>query len=826
MNNGESGQEEQKSAPLHVVAQTALREIIENSQGEPITLETFNNLLLKFAVVPSAEELTARLGPFYQPTGDERKIPTDVFLALLMETYKLQLQWQRDQLRSLFIHLNHQEELQQRAAEKLAREEAANAKGDRRKASEEDKKPRKPRVKRRKSRSGAADNGTSKYLRGLSRSVLRELLLQSGIVQESDMAQIDMNWLFAELLKNAGGVAVDITFDTVYDMMEKMRWLDSMRLRVDSLVQVSSMVPLKKATSGADSRGIKTSAKSRAPSVVVPSSIVRAIRNKWRVYARHSLTLCNNDPNVFIRRHTQRLLHYVDQGLAQLVNDLENRDTVNVGGEAIQCLREFLAFAWRVAGKRSNENGTSSLRQTCLTEAFLVSQALRATVDFMPGYPSQFTALEDKAVESQSAEGNPGILQRQTSSQLLVTQDALQCFYDTTRMDLNRFIKDKGNNVPGLDNSVAGQLHELESVLALYAAHIAHLFQRFSEARFNCTPQVSLHRWRSMVYELELVHPRDMPFPKLQLFFERVAEPHKRSDLSGSSITTSLDQELGVEKTQFTELFVLIAFERHHVAAARKMEKTMLTAIKQPRGAQEDNKEIVLEAAELADRPAHVMAQFCREILAPRAFSGENLLVERDFAAKLSCPLVGRALLEHRSFLRTVFFYYAKQDEVAADERAALEEQALIREIQENGGQLNGTKDSATESSPADVSAALLQPEPGSDFQLEKTKRSSMSFGEFQTFLTDFELLDTPEDALSRGKKVALADAQHVFASVMSLDNDDTLQLEFDEFAAAMVALAVHLNPSPFTLWHEKLDAFAMRLRRVRDSQNKITSSG
>ncbi|KAE9147526.1 hypothetical protein PF006_g7804 [Phytophthora fragariae] len=826
-------EESKTSVPLHVAAQTALREVIENNLGEPITLETFNNLLLKFAVVPSSEELTARLGPFYQPTGDERKIPTDVFLALLMETYKLQLQWQRDQLRALFIHLNHQEELQQRTAEKLAKEEAANTKGDRRKVSEEDKKQRKPRMKRRKSRDGAAETSGSKYLRGLSRSVLRELLLQSGIAEDSDMAQIDIDWLFAELLKKAGGVAADITFDTVYDMLEKMRWLDSTRLRVDSLVQVANVTSMNKASSTTGSRpGVNVSSKSRAPSVVVPSSIVCAIRDEWRVYARHSLALCNNDPNAFIRRHTQRLLHYVDEKLARLVNDSESSDTTNVGGEAIRCIREFLAFAWRVAGKRSSENGLPSIRQTCFTEVFLVSQALRATADSMPGYSGQFVAIEDKAVESQSAEGNPRILQRQTSSQLLVTQDALQCFYDTSRMDLKRFIKDKGSNVPGLDGSVAGQLQELESVLALYAAHIAHLFQRFSEARFNSTPQVSLHRWRSMVFELELVLPRYMPFPKLQLLFESVAEPHLRSESSTPTIAASLDQELGVGKTQFSELFVLIAFKRHRVAAAQKLEKALLTTTKKPRGSQGDTKYALFEAVELADRPARIMAQFCREILAPRAFNShgnDNALVERNFAAKLSCPLVSRALLEHRSFLRTVFFYYAKQDEVAADERAALEEQALIREIQENGGQVNGTKEPPTESSPADVSAALLQPDPGSDFQLEKTKRSSMSFGEFQTFLTAFKLLDTPEDAVGGSRserKIALADAQHVFSSAMSLDNDDTLQLEFDEFAAAVVALAVHLNPSPFTLWHQKLDTFAMRLRRIWASQNEGTCSG
>lgn len=92
-----------------------------------------------------------------------------------------------------------------------------------------------------------------------------------------------------------------------------------------------------------------------------------------------------------------------------------------------------------------------------------------------------------------------------------------------------------------------------------------------------------------------------------------------------------------------------------------------------------------------------------------------------------------------------------------------------------------------------------------------------MRFGEFQTFLAAFDLLDGSK---RNGNKVALSDAQHVFSSVMALDNDDTLQLEFDEFAAAIVALAVHLDPSPFSLWHQKLDKFATKLQKAWETQN------
>ncbi|ETL24879.1 hypothetical protein L916_21189 [Phytophthora nicotianae] len=759
----DTGQVEQQVIPPHVAAQVALRDIIENNQGEPISLEAFNNLLLQFAVIPSPEELVARLGPFYQPTGEERKIPTDVFLALLMETYKFQLQWERDQLRALFIHLNHQEEIQQRASEKLVKVE--DKKG-RSKAGEENKKRSKVKLKRGKSRHAATDrNGESKYLHGLSRNVLRELLVQSGIVQDSDVAQMDMDWLYAEFLKRAGGVAADITFDGLFDALQKMRWLDSTKLRVDALMEVTGVLPTKRLQSGGSLR-----TKTRASFLTNPSSMVHAIREKWRVCARHSLALCTNDPNAFIRRHTQRLLHYVDQELARLVSRSES-------DAAVHCIREFLAFAWRVAAKRSR-HGTAVLRQTCLSEIFLVSQALRPCIDSMQGYDGQVT-LEDKP----ATDDNP-------TNATIAMKDALHGFYDTSRMNLNSMAPTNE------------QLHEVEIVLTLYAAHIEHLFHRFSEARYNGLPQVPFHRWRSMMYELDLVHPRNLPLIRLQALFKSVVKA------SVSTTEISLDQEIGVGKTQFSELFVLIAIERHRAALARKRMKT-ITIMKPP----DDNKEVLLEA-ELADSPGRILAQFCRKVLAPRAFASVNALVERNFAAKLSCPLVGRALLEHRSFLRTIFFFYAKQDEVAEDERAALEEQALIRQLQENGGKVNeNAQAKESESVAVEVNASLLQTDPGADFQLEKTKRSSMSFGEFQTFLTAFDLLDASE--ASCGNKVALADAQHVFSSVMALDNDDTLQLEFDEFAAAIVALAVHLDPSPFTLWHQKLDRFATKLRRV-----------
>ncbi|KAF1776466.1 P-loop containing nucleoside triphosphate hydrolase [Phytophthora cactorum] len=664
VNVTDTGQVEQQVIPPHIAAQTALREIIENNQGEPISLETFNNLLLTFAIAPSPKSWQRDWG-------------------LSISLQETNLQWERDQLRALFIHLNHQEEVQQRASEKLAKAEAVNDKVERPKAGEGDKKRPKMKLKRGKSRDRTTEaNGGRSWRR-----------------------------------------SSDITFDGLFDALQRMRWLDSSKLRVDALMEVTGVLPTKRLQSGGSLRGVKSTTKSRASSVAIASPMVHAIREKWRVYARHSLTLCNNDPNVFIRRHSQRLLHYVDQELVGLVSESDN-------DAAVDCVREFLAFAWRVAAKRSSKNGTTVLRQTCLTEIFLVCQALRPCIDSMSGYHGQFAPAVDKA----AGEDNTGILQRRSSNEAAVMK---------AHFIFLRYVSNEHQPVHKRQRGEYSHRASLSTVL---------------RGALQLLAQVPFHRWTSMMYELELVHPRNLPFVRLQALFRSVVEASFRPDSeSPKTITRTL-----------------------------------------------------LEAEEIAGRPGRIMAQFCRKILAPRAFASENPLVERNFAAKLSCPLVGRALLEHRSFLRTIFFFYAKQDEVAADERAALEEQALIHVLQENGGRNARAED--PESSAADVSAALLQLHPGADFQLEKTKRSSMSFGEFQTFLTAFDLLSS---------KVALADAQQVFSSVMALDNDDTLQLEFDEFAAAIVALAVHLDPSPFSLWHQKLDRFATKLHRVWDTQNE-----
>ncbi|RLN79697.1 hypothetical protein BBJ28_00005890 [Nothophytophthora sp. Chile5] len=813
--NGESPPADKPPIAAHLAAQAALYDAIEKNQDRPITLESFNNLLLQFAVASSPEELTARLGSLYEPTGDERKLPMDVFLALLIEIYRFQTQWRRDQLRALFMHLNKQEEAQNLAAEKLAKAQskATNGASGRGNEAAGQQQP-KSKLKKWKKRDNSAENGVaggSKYLQGLSRSVLRSLLVQSGIMSDSDLAQVDLDWLFAGLLSDAGGSAADITFDGLYDALRRLRWLDSRELCVGALAVATDL----SATTRSDGVG---GACLRFPSLSRSSSsgqevLVRAVRENWRVHARHSLALCINDPNVFVRRHSQRLLHYVDQQFAYpATSDASNGD--DISGSALHGIREFLAFAWRVAAKRMDCGKPMDAKITCLTEIFLVNQALRTAIDGVSGYHWQVP----------DAEESPRI-------EDVATRRSLHSFYDTRRMHLNHIVSDQASEKSvATGDSASTLLQELERVLMHYAVHLAHLFHRFSEARFNCSAQVAFHRWRAMVYELQLVHLRHLPFSRLHSLFLGVASPSpSQSSNSGdceanaSKGSAPLDQDLGVDKTQFSELFVLIALERHRIAAARKLKKHKReSAVK----AQTTSVEHAEGSLTLAARPAQVLAAFCREVLAPRAFAGDGrdcTLVERDFTAKMSCPLVGRALLEHRAFLRCVFFYYAKQDEVAADERAALEEQARLQESQQPTERPTDHGGEAQED--ADDSAGLSLAGTTLEFHLEKTKRNSMSFGEFQTFLSEFGLL---KDATSIAAidtdwspGVGLEDAQHVFQSVMALDNDDVSQLEFNEFAAAIMALAVHLNPSPFPLWHQKLDEFARRLGRAWGRRNE-----
>ncbi|RLN49416.1 hypothetical protein BBJ28_00012662 [Nothophytophthora sp. Chile5] len=813
--NGESPPADKLPMAAHLAAQAALYDAIEKNQDRPITLESFNNLLLQFAVASSPEELTARLGPLYQPTGDERKLPMDVFLALLIEIYRFQTQWRHDQLRALFMHLNKQEEAQNLAAEKLAKAQAKATNGTSGRGNEAaGQQPSKSKLKKRKKRDNSAENGVaggSKYLRGLSRGVLWGLLVQSGIMSDNDLAQVDLDWLFAGLLSGAGGSAADITFNGLYDALRKLRWLDSRELCVGALAIATDL----SATARSDGDGgdcLRLPLLSRSSSSG-QEVLVRAVRENWRVHARHSLALCINDPNVFVRRHSQRLLHYVDRQFAYpAASDASNGG--DLSGFALHGIREFLAFAWRVAAKRMDRDKPMDAKTTCLTEIFLVNQALRTAIDGVSGYHWQVPDAEESPQIEDAA-----------------THRSLQSFYDTSRMHLKHIVGD-----PASERSVATGdssptlLQEVQRVLTHYAVHLAHLFHRFSEARFNCSAQVAFHRWRAMVYELQLVHPRHLPFSRLHILFLGVALPSPSQsgnssdcEASASKGSAPIDQDLGVDKTQFSELFVLIALERHRITAARKLKKHKRASAAKP---QTTNAEQDEESLMLAARPAQVLAAFCREVLAPRAFGGDgrdSTLAERDFTAKMSCPLVGRALLEHRAFLRCVFFYYAKQDEVAADERAALERQERLQEFWQ---QTERPTDYGREAQGAvDDSAGMSLAATTSEFHLEKTKRNSMSFGEFQTFLSEFGLL---KDAASIaaigtdwGPSVGLKDAQHVFQSVMALDNDDVSQLEFSEFTAAIMALAVHLNPSPFPLWHQKLDEFVRRLGRTSGLKNE-----
>lgn len=196
-----------ESTSKHVLleyARKAFQVEIERNNGNPITLEVFNTILLRFAQATPADELIARLGSFYRPTGDEQKLSLEIFLVLLLEMFQHQTEWRKQEMQQLFIALHRQQEIQVLAALERAKErEASSSKKGRSKAVS----PVNPKIRKKKDKSNKKKNKTSsnaalttsKYLKGLNRKMLREFLVQSRIVPE--VHQVDIDELYANILR-------------------------------------------------------------------------------------------------------------------------------------------------------------------------------------------------------------------------------------------------------------------------------------------------------------------------------------------------------------------------------------------------------------------------------------------------------------------------------------------------------------------------------------------------------------------------------------------------------------------------------------------------
>lgn len=747
------------------------RSAVVMNNGAPLTLEAFNALLTQFAVSPSAEELRIRLGPFFHPTGDEKKLAVEVFLVLIMEMFAHQLAWRKKQMRELFITLAQRLETEQVARQLRAKElaEAAALKGKRPPSAKSKPTPKSPsnalakkKMLKKKKYDHDRDSNSSKYLVGLTRALLHQFLIQTGIV--SDILTVDVDQLFIEILELLGRSAREIHFDELYEALARMDWLGNRDLQVDPTTTVLNQ-------------------QWQSTEDDVKLKMLTRLRDLWLVQSRQSLALCENDPNVLVRKRAKLLTERISQSLAITSSSLQTPLNQHFWC-SLQGIREFLGFSWRIAAKRSGENQMSQARDRVaegraphwfLSEFFFVNQAIHVVGGEFQGYQHPRTLLFQSDRERLKDRGG-----RDLASTAVALND-LRCFWDTSRMAIDDLLIKHGADKLPLsepqrqvltkgDDALAS---ELELVLKRFCVYLVHLFALFSTAGFNFTG-LTLHDWLRMARELRRVDKKLPDLSAARDLFFHVYSHEPASNETGNHHKVNSEghlHDVWISRSQFTTLLIRVAFAK--VEQSREKKHPAL----KPRGLL---------------RPAQIVSDFCHQVIVPAAFQQRERLQEVDFVHILGCPLVSRVLLEHRAFLRIVFFYYAKQNEEDDERRESAHGECLQQmdnrqTLAESG--LHG-------------------------FQLGKTERNSMNFDEFQAFLAAFELLEGV-DTQTTTLHLDLESARLVFSSVMALENADTSQLEFEEFAAAVAALAVYRDPCPFRLWHAKIDAFVVEMQQL-----------
>ncbi|GAB9475265.1 hypothetical protein Gpo141_00012367 [Globisporangium polare] len=736
------------------------------NNGAPLTLEAFNALITQFTVAPSAEELRIRLGPFFHPTGDEKKLVVEVFLVLIMEMFAHQLTWRKKQMRELFVTLAQHLEAEQVARQLRARElaEAAALKGKRPSSAKSKPKPKSPvkvpsakkKPSKKKKRDHARDSNSSKYLVGLTRALLRQFLVQSGIV--SDVLTVDVDQLFVATLELSGRSAKEIHFDELYEVLSGLGWLGNRDLQVDPTTTVLNQ-------------------QWQSTEDDVKLKMLASLKDLWLVQSKQSLALCENDPNVFLRKRAKLLTESISQSLA-LSSGLMQTPRNQHFWCSLQSIREFLGFSWRIAAKRSGENQMSQARDTraphwFLSEFFFVNQAIDVVGGEFPGYqhPQTLVLKPDKNIFKEA--GGSDRADPDTS----VARNDQSCFWDTSRMAIDDLLIKHGASKLSPSEPQQQQLanrekllvQELEHVLKRFYVYLAHLFASYSSAA-STFAGLTLDAWLRMTRELKCVDKKLPDLSAARDLFFRVYSSEVGNQYRGNN--DGQLHNVWISRSQFTALLIRVAFAKAKVCDEKKHPTLKL------RGQL---------------RPAQIVLDFCHQVIVPTTFQQRERLQEVDFVHKLSCPLVGRVLLEHRAFLRIVFFYYAKQDE-EKDERREITGDECPPHVDNNR---NALQDSGLHG-----------------FQLGKTERNSMNFDEFQAFLITFELL---VDSTTRrtATHLDIESARLVFCSVMALENADTSQMEFEEFAAAVAALAVYRDPCPFRLWHVKIDALVVEMQRI-----------
>lgn len=775
---GDNSNAEQHFSSASVVdrAILSLRVAVEANGGRPITLEVFSQILGQFSELTSHDELHARLGPFYIPTNDERKVPWEVLIALLLELYQHQIEWQRKQFRSLFMHLHWQRDIDEQAAakkkaEELALLEAATKKraGSKKQDSPQKQQKRKRRTNRQTAAHGSSVHPEAKYLFGLSRSILKHLLVASALFE--DEAYIDIDWLFVRILDVSNCTADDIHFDAVYDALRVLRILPDWSKRL-------------KSTIAHDQESTKDLA-----------AIVNGLHKHWQIVSATSLGVLENDLNVFVRKYVRQCRNRINAGMVLAASPEVSTNDLLLN---IDSIRALLLFAWRLGSKRtldvfllqSSKQVVSAA--TCLSEFYFANLTVRAASDPLQGYSASVVAPEHQDYK---------------------LRDSLSCFYSTKGMHIeshliifaSKAIEGARATQKSTSPTTGVIVNQIQHVLQRYAVHLAYLFNRYMAVPISESPRVSLDQWRQLTYEIALIHPFYLTLQHHHELFLRVASGVCVQVQSNDAPVRMID-EPAVNASQFSELFVVIAFDlfRRVQRKLKNHRASVFFATSVGSGDAgrrfEDIWKPLFDNDSSEVNPALVVALFLHEVLAKNVFQDVVTTHEMSFSHKLTCPLVMRALLEHRAFLRSVFFYYAKQDEDAADLAAGIAPDSDL-----NAANAFNQEDGIRAGNTTSETSSLR-------FQLEKTKRNSMSFDEFQMFLREFQLLRDLEN-LRSSEMLCVEDAQLVFRNVMAVDNEDVDQLEFDEFTGAVVALAVYFTPDPFTLWHEKINMFVSSLK-------------
>lgn len=708
---------------LFEYARKAFQAEIERNNGNPISLEDFNTILLHFAQATPADELVARLGSFYRPNGEEQKLSLDIFLILLLEMFQHQTEWRKQEMQQLFIALHRQQEVQELAAlERVKEMESRFTRKDRSKAvSPIVIKPKTKKIKLDKKKKKTISNAmlATKYLKGLNRKILQEFLVQSRLVPI--VHQINIDELYAEVLEFSSQNAEDVHFDQLYGALKELGWLDARQLKVETTamqLQYNECNPRR-------------------------NEFGKRLQEIWRVQGAQSIALCENDPNIFMRKYFQSMMQAIDERFSSLHSVSISKQSEFSIWEILRDIRGVLDSAWHLAAKRNRDlriygnsgQANDAVLDTdfCLAELYFVNQAIRILSD---NCDVDYDVFIDR---------------NGTITQIKSVPD-LSVFYNVEGMKLDDLLaSDNPSQMASNADCIKRKLHY---ILQRYSVHLSHLFNSFSSSRLDIGGLTS-EQWQALVIELHLLNHK-LSIAKAQELFVYVYN-------GGSNV---LD-DVFLDGTHFVELLIRFAWERYLVTRPCLMRQSKLDL-------------------------AQVVTSFCQEVIAPNAFNHRHRLQEEDFRKRISCPLIGRVLLEHRALMRAIFLAYAKNH---------LPTEAFVSTVMNHQEPNN------------EISI--------SDDSVHSTKRRYLLLADFQRFMQDFHLYSHPPDVTLLHSD----NGDYVFRSTMSLDNDDVSRMEFDEFTAAVAAIASYDNPSPFVLWHVKIDALAAKLaKRWGILQNTFSS--